>query len=477
MAAPTTDARERRRLHHVALVAALAFACVVLVGLAAESAWFAGGRADLDSGAADGDGGERARGGGPVTEEEASSMDAALARAGAALAPYRARGGDADAHPVPPEYRIDPDDEQARYFVYQPSGGWGNQRFILRWAMRAANAMDRILVVPPIAPHSMMWRGYANLSASDVVGAHRVLDLDALRRGLVRGLRVHVGRLAELRGTQSAPGPLRKKRWKVWTRPPGGLNWLPANAIRAGWRRRPEDVVFWQKGSMWLCCAGGEMMTPYVMFSRELKSVAEFVADELFGSGVPFDAVHVRRADGHTRIDRRTAQHYIERHLKPNGMHGHDGAVALYVATDEKRKEWFAPFRGVYRRVVFWGDAEALPGHAAVRDFIASFPARRKWDFVGFIEQQLCTRARKWEGSDGSTFTAANWGMRKFPTMKVVEWERLLGSNPRLAEVYSGDGEGGLDAAASGDAPEREPEKEAVGGTGEEAVLVGEERS
>jgi len=46
------------------------------------------------------------------------------------------------------KWKINPNEKDVKYFVYQPSGGWGNQRLILRWAMSAANAMDRTLVIP-----------------------------------------------------------------------------------------------------------------------------------------------------------------------------------------------------------------------------------------------------------------------------------------------------------------------------------------
>lgn len=62
-----------------------------------------------------------------------------------------------------------------------------------------------------------------------------------------------------------------------------------------------------------MCCGGGEKMTPYIMFSKKMKWTAKAIVQSLFGVGVKYNAIHVRRALGHTRIDRRTAKHYIER--------------------------------------------------------------------------------------------------------------------------------------------------------------------
>lgn len=49
------------------------------------------------------------------------------------------------------KWRIHPDDV-GKFFVYQPTGGWGNQRMILKSAIAAANAMGRVLVLPMISP-------------------------------------------------------------------------------------------------------------------------------------------------------------------------------------------------------------------------------------------------------------------------------------------------------------------------------------
>jgi hypothetical protein len=338
---------------------------------------------------------------------------------------------------LPPQYRINPK-ENVKYFVYQPSGGWGNQRFILRWAMRAANAMDRVLIVPMIAPHIYhMWYGYDRLNATQMVGAHRVLDLEALSRGLVRGLRVHTGRIPQLRTI------LANKTWKAHIKeqfkimPDGkqGINWLTENAIRFHWRKKTEDVIFWKKGSMWMCCSGGELMTPFIMFNRPIKILAKQVVDVLFGENQLFDAVHVRRGGGHTRIDRRTADHYIDLQMKPNNL---DGTVPLYVATDEKNLEWFDSFKRIYKVVRFWRDVQ-IP---QINDFLDTFPGEMRGDVIGFIEQMICTRARRWTGSDGSTFTASIQGMRKFPTLREIDWLDLLNKNKRMKKIYSGTGEG-----------------------------------
>jgi len=71
-----------------------------------------------------------------------------------------------------------------KFFCYQPSGGWGNQRYILRWAMIAAAAMKRTLLVAPIAPHSDIWHGFNEFNKSQVVSAGLILDIRAIQKAM-----------------------------------------------------------------------------------------------------------------------------------------------------------------------------------------------------------------------------------------------------------------------------------------------------
>lgn len=340
-----------------------------------------------------------------------------------------------------PRYAIDPEDKEAKYFVYQPSGGWGNQRLILRWAMRAANAMDRILILPKIAPHSMMWQGYDNLTSEETVRAGLVLDLDAMALGVNRGVREYRGHLRQLK--KLLPGS-----WRVWTKPQTRVNaegrtvvaWMTENAMRAHWRRRTERVVFWNKGSMWMCCAGGEKMTAYIMFTRKLKRAALLLAERLF-RGESYNAIHVRRAQGHTRIDRRTARHYIDYHMLPAGM---NASTPVYVATDEKNREWFADIAELYPNTLFWEDLmKHSPGNREIVEAaLADFPERMRGDVVGFLEQLICANAERWTGSDGSTFTMSIAGMRRYATLRKVDWKAEIERNPRLKRIYGSGGSG-----------------------------------
>ena len=211
--------------------------------------------------------------------------------------------------------------------------------------------------------------------------------------------------------------------------------WLTENAIRSKWRGLSYRVVFWQKSSMWECCAGGTRMTPYVMFSREFKQFSLDLSNAYF-KGQPYNAVHVRRGGGHTRIDRRTAQHYLQLKIEPESF---AKDLAIFVATDERNKTWFDDWKQQGYRILFWNDLiQANPQR--VSTFLHSFPPRTKNDVIGFTEQLICGRAVKWTGSDGSTFSYSIEGMRNFPYLLDVDWQNNLDDKGK--KIYAHDGLG-----------------------------------
>jgi len=356
------------------------------------------------------------------------------------------------------KWDIDPEDAERKYFVYQPSGGWGNQRMILRWAMRVANAMGRTLIVPMVAPHNKMWYGYDNLNASEMIPADRVLDMDALEAGTIAGVRVFRDHLSKLPSVLKGTWIRNSKKSALW---------LTENMIKSRWRGLSYQVVFWNKGSMWECCAGGTMMTPFVMFSRELKEFSLEIASKYF-KGQRYNAVHVRRGGGHTRIDRRTAKHYLDRKITPAGF---DKRLPIYIATDEKNKTWFEYWGSEGYKYIFWKDL-ASTASEEVAEFLDSFPPRTHNDVIGFLEQLICGRAVKWTGSDGSTFSYSIESMRHFKTLVDVDWARNM--DPTTKRIYSRDGRGVRGPTKEAEV-EEEMEKEQPGAMGEETEDKGEE--
>lgn len=161
-------------------------------------------------------------------------------------------------------------------------------------------------------------------------------------------------------------------------------------------------------------------MSPYVVFSQQLRELSYKLAQNLF-KGEKYNAAHVRRGGGHIRIERRSAGHFLELKLKPQGMLD----LPLYVATDERNMTWFEPLQP-HVRLFFWKDVHASSPRE-VDEYLASIPVAMKNDAIGFLEQLICARASEFAASDGSTFSFAIISMRSFPnsltTSRNVDWK------------------------------------------------------
>jgi hypothetical protein len=76
--------------------------------------------------------------------------------------------------------RFDFTGEKKRYFAYQPSGGWNNQRLLVENALIICRLTNRTCIAPPAAPHSNYFPNYNRLPASAVTGMPRLLNFDKL---------------------------------------------------------------------------------------------------------------------------------------------------------------------------------------------------------------------------------------------------------------------------------------------------------
>lgn len=307
-----------------------------------------------------------------------------------------------------------------KYFVYQPSGGWGNQRYILRWAIIVANAMGRTLVVSPLAPHSDIWHGYNEWNKDQVLAADLVLDVKALNQAVNKGVvfindtpaRVMQRIANETKLTSKVfvkghyTSNLRKK-----------LLIYKESEISMNWGNVKEDVVFWDKMSMWQCCVTDFLPDSvwygrHIIFNEYFKSLALRLVKGFY----PFNAVHVRRGDMTISKDRKTAEVYYRAHH----LESFDKSPPLYVATNENDATWFDAWLepGRFTKLVYWKDLDVQ----AIERELEQFPASMKGDVLGFIEQLICGNAVKWEGSKKSTFSATISSIRVAPQLREIEW-------------------------------------------------------
>lgn len=296
--------------------------------------------------------------------------------------------------------------DRPSFFFYQPSGGWGNQRYQLIWAIIAANSMNRTLILPPIGPHSTLWHGFNKWPASALVPMARILNMNALDRVVHRGVVSYNDTVGSLKRNLPRLNILNYHK-------PDDTGFWSFDKIRRDFTTKEYmkyDVIFFEKDSMWCCCGVTRPFQDYysrhVMFNTHIKQLAkrlihETVFDPITNPNGTYNAVHVRRGD-HITGDRRSPIRYYREH----GLEKLDSRFPLYVATDESNTSWFKPWEAPqfkrFSRLIFWKDLK--------QEWVASeakhYPAEFRGDLLGFIEIIICALARKWEGSKGSTFSA-----------------------------------------------------------------------
>jgi hypothetical protein len=187
---------------------------------------------------------------------------------------------------------------EAKLVVFQPSGGFNNQRIILERALRICRTLARTCVVPMAGRHSSMFSSYNRLDTSGLMEMDRVLDFAHLRR--------YGARVAPL--SEPFPAFLERLRGQV----PDEREWIVVNQTRkemhasplsfhnlTEWRRRPERVLFLAGGTMWQ------------HFAREFeKPVWPFVRYAPFWRAIALDATRgLRLGRNYACIHSRSADH------------------------------------------------------------------------------------------------------------------------------------------------------------------------
>ena len=328
-----------------------------------------------------------------------------------------------------PEWKITPD-MKGKFFVYQPSGGWGNQRLILGWAMIAANAMNRTLILPVAAHHSNFWQNFNKHKPEDVTPMHKILDIDALSKALINGVRVSTLTIPDLEILLEHRTWLRYEKPQV-LRGTTKENWWGDKFIRSQWmKKRTPDFIFWHKTSMWKCC-GAELATRnwlnrHIIFHKHLKALAKLLAIPLG----KFNAVHVRRNDhvGGKNSDRASPEVYYARHE----LGRFDKNIPLYIATDEVDHAWFDPLKNAlgFKRLMFWNDLnKGILDRALER-----YPLAMRNDVLGFIEQLICANGVMFEGSVKSTFSFAIDFIKRHDLLRELHFQ--LPSRPVSMSPY-----------------------------------------
>jgi len=327
---------------------------------------------------------------------------------------------------LPEKYRlsINTGNDTGSYFLYQPSGGWGNQRLILRWAIMVANCLNRTLVLPPVAPHSDLYKGFNKFGSQSIVHMGQVLNLDILGSRLSAGLKVHIGDMNSYRNV--LPHLPRKNfdrpEYLIYTEP----------MLRKFFKNEESPILFWKKSSMWKCCYTDDneyyrFLNRGIVFNKYLVDFAKSAVEEVLKS--QFNSIHFRRGDS-AYHERKSIESYVTVHP----LLRFKKQLPLYIATDQQDHSIFDPLvkRYNFKKLVFTNDVFNKfyqPMHEVI-------PLAMHGSFLGFLDQIVCALSLKWTGSRHSTFSyaiAALRGSKEF-TLQIPLKYHFLPRNARNTE-------------------------------------------
>ncbi len=164
----------------------------------------------------------------------------------------------------------------------------------------------------------------------------------------------------------------------------------------------------------------------HLRFHRDIFSTAERILDAL--NLEAFDALQVRRNDFQYAETQTSSQKICD-----NVKVLFDKQLPIYIATDEERDEIFEQLAAGFNspRIICWADVEAVYDE----------PIPFAW--IGILEQLICVAARRFVGTDLSTFTAYINRLRGYvlaPDQSIYFHSNCYAElpNPTLASDFSG---------------------------------------
>ncbi|XP_068676434.1 uncharacterized protein [Montipora foliosa] len=373
---------------------------------------------------------------------------------------------------------------KGRYLSYQPpGGGWNNQRVAFENAVVLAKFLNRTLIVHPLAPHQeiLNFRKQQKIVAGPeiynmfpkdkLLALSNVIDLRLLSRlvpvkefasshaefhrkyNTLKWAKVcHNGLLGIW--VDFVPKKTDKEKWDLLQQYMLSLpspkeipiyrrkceketehfkgnfpNSRPVWGIIDELSNRTEDLIYFSEGSLYNrkfiffdeeeVLNAHQWIMQFVHFAPYIRNRAKAVLEKLKH---PFNAIHVRRTD-HPSSFRIKHDYWLSRLKNRAAL---NVTKTLYIATDEKNRTWFRPFREAGFNLYFAEDfADQLQ--------IKSIPAVIIQDVLGLCEQLICAHADHFVGSYYSTFTMYIKRLRK-----QLSWKRGMLQDTYTSIIWAG---------------------------------------
>jgi len=328
-----------------------------------------------------------------------------------------------------------------KYLSYQPPGnGWNNQRVALENAVVLAKLLNRTLVVHPMAPHDKGalfkagahpgYVSYNHLKQSDLVPLSVFLDLKLLSQIVsVQEVVMSHHQFYHDFGQLSWRNVCHSMGFGYWMdRRPTTLEEINmfqrqhfhgSNAWKRKCPKEQQQAIYWtgaiveyvsdyfNDSSEMLYFEQGTLFGIHIRFVHRIDAITaqKWILNHLHYApsvhsvvntitkriGSHFNAIHVRRTDHPAR--KFPVKYWIE------SLHSINCTtdIPLYVATDEKHKSYFNPFKEKGYQLYFASDFHDLLNFDVSHNAIE--------DVIGVHEQLLCEKADRFVPTPGSTFS------------------------------------------------------------------------
>lgn len=375
--------------------------------------------------------------------------------------------------------------QSVRYLSYQPpGGGWNNQRIAFENAVVLAKLLNRTLIVHPLAPHqeilqlkkrrriSAGYEVYNMLPKEKLLPLSKVIDLKLLSKvvpvkefasdhaqfhnrynHLKWGKVCHNGLLGTW--VDSVPKKTDQEKWKRlqqhMKRSLPSYKEIPvyrrickeelrnfgnnASSDRPVWGimdellHKTEDLIYFSEGSLYnrellffdrkTVLNAHQWIMQFVHFASDIRNRVMAVLEKLEH---PFSAIHVRRTDHPSSFQ--IKQDFWLWSLRVR--QALNLTRTLYIATDERNKTWFQPFREAGYNVFF---ADDFNDQLQVKNI----PTAVVQDVLGLCEQLICAHADHFVGSYYSTFTMYIKRLRK-----QFSWKTGMLRKPYTSITWAG---------------------------------------
>ena len=330
-----------------------------------------------------------------------------------------------------------------KYLSYQPPGnGWNNQRVALENAVVMAKLLNRTLVVHPMAPHDKGalykagahpgYVAYNHLKQSDLVPLSVFLNLKLLSQLVpVQEVVTSHHQFYHDFGQLSWRNICHSMGYGYWMdQRPNTVEEIAMfkrqhfHASNAWKKKCPKEqlqqaqdstgalveyvsnylddsseMLYFEQGTLFgihirfvrrdEAFAAQKWILNYLHYGPSVHTAVDVITKRI---GANFNAIHVRRTDHPAR---KFPLDYWIRSLQSANC---STDIPLYVATDEKDRSYFDPFKEQGYKLVFASDfPDVLQFHDVPPDAIE--------DVTGVHEQLLCEKADKFVATPGSTFS------------------------------------------------------------------------